>query len=84
MSKEQAAQRMGQRINALRKLAGISQQELADRAGLTRQHIGRIEKGELVSVAYVTIQQIAEALGMTVDIVDERLRDLAPLIRMTP
>ena len=44
MNKEQAAQRMGQRITALRKLAGISQQELADRAGLTRQHIGRIEK----------------------------------------
>ena len=83
INKEQAAQRMGQRITALRKLAGISQQELADRAGLTRQHIGRIEKGELVSVAYVTILQIAEALGMTVDIVDERLRDLAPLIRMT-
>ena len=59
MTKEQAAQRMGQRITALRKLAGISQQELADCAGLTRQHIGRIEKGELVSVAYVTIQQIA-------------------------
>ena len=55
---------MGQRITALRKMEGISQQELADRAGLTRQHIGRIEKGELVSVAYVTIQQIAEALGM--------------------
>ena len=57
--------------------------ELADRAGLTRQHIGRIEKGELVSVAYVTIQQIAEALSMTVDIVDGRLRDLAPLRMLT-
>ena len=84
MNKEQAAQRMGQRITALRKLEGISQQELADRAGLTRQHIGRIEKGELVSVAYVTIQQIAEALGMTVDITDPALQDLAPLKRLTP
>ena len=84
MNKEQQAQRMGQRITALRKLDGISQQELADRAGLTRQHIGRIEKGELVSVAYVTIQQIAEALGMTVDITDPGLQDLAPLKRMTP
>ena len=84
MNKEQAAQRMGQRITALRKLEGISQQELADRAGLTRQHIGRIEKGELVSVAYVTIQQIAEALGMTVDITDPGLQDLAPLKRLTP
>ena len=83
MNKEQAAQRMGQRITALRKLEGISQQELADRAGLTRQHIGRIENGELVNVANVTIQQIAEALGMTVDIIDERLRGLAPLRVLT-
>jgi transcriptional regulator with XRE-family HTH domain len=83
MSKEEQALRIGQRITALRKLEGSSQQELADRAGLTRQHIGRIEKGELVSVAYVTIQQIAEALGMTVDIVDERLRDLAPIRVLT-
>ena len=83
MNKEQAAQRMGQRITALRKLEGISQQELADRAGLTRQHIGSIERGELVNVAYVTIQQIAEAIGMTVDIVDERLRDLAPIRVLT-
>ena len=82
MTKEQAAQRMGKRIAALRKLEGISQQELADRAGLTRQHIGRIEKGELVSVAYVTIQQVAEALGMTVDIVDLRLEGLAPMKRL--
>ena len=83
MNKEQAAQRMGQRITALRKLEGISQQELADRAGLTRQHIGRIEMGEQVSVAYVTIQQIAEALGITVDIIDTGLTDLAPLKRLT-
>ena len=74
---------MGQRIATLRKLEGISQQELADRAGLTRQHIGRIEKGELVSVAYVTIQQAAEAMGMTVDIVDPRLEGLAPLKKLT-
>ena len=79
MSKEQAAQRIGQRITAMRKLEGISQQELADRAGLTRQHIGSIERGELVNVANVTIQQIAEALGMTVDIIDTGLQDLAPL-----
>ena len=75
---------MGQRITALRKLEGISQQELADRAGLTRQHIGRIENGELPNVANVTIQQIAEAMGMTVDIVDKRLEGLAPLKRLTP
>jgi transcriptional regulator with XRE-family HTH domain len=84
MNKEQAAQRIGQRITALRKMEGISQQELADGAGLTRQHIGRIENGELVNVAYVTIQQIAKALGMTVDIIDSKLADLAPMKTLTP
>ena len=84
MNKEQHAQRIGQRITALRKQEGISQQELADRAGLTRQHIGRIENGELPNVTNVTIQQIAEALSMTVDIIDPKLADLAPLKRMTP
>ena len=82
MTKEQAAQRMGQRITVLRKMKDMSQQELADRAGLTRQHIGRIEKGELVSVAYVTIHQIADVIGMTVDIIDPALADLAPLKRL--
>ena len=42
MNKEEHAERIGQRITALRKMEGISQQELAERAGLTRQHIGRI------------------------------------------
>ena len=83
MTKEQQAERIGARIAALRKMNKWSQQQLADWAGISRQHVGRIEKGELVSVAYVTIQQIAEALGMTVDIVDERLRDLAPLRVLT-
>ncbi len=83
MNKEQHAERMGQRITALRKMEGISQQELADRAGLTRQHIGRIENGELVSVAYVNSQQIAEAIGMTVDLIDPKLADLAPLKTMS-
>ena len=84
MNKEQSAQRIGQRIAALRKMKGMTQADLANLAGVQRQHIGRIENGELVSVAYVTIQQIAEALGMTCDIIDPALADLAPLKRMTP
>lgn len=79
MNKEQAAQRIGQRIAAMRKMKGMTQTDLANLAGVQRQHIGRIENGELVNVAYVTIQAIAEAFGMTVDIIDQRLQDLAPL-----
>jgi len=80
--KQQTRDRIGQRIAALRKLAGMSQEQLAERAGLQRTHVSRIEAGKY-AVTLETIQAIAEALGMTVDIVDERLRDLAPLIRMT-
>ena len=80
--KQQTRDRIGQRIAALRKLAGMSQEQLALRAGLQRTHISRIEAGKY-AVTLETIQAIAEALGMTVDIVDERLRDLAPLIQMT-
>ena len=70
--------RIGQRIAALRKLAGLSQEQLSERAGLQRTHISRIEAGKY-AVTLETIQAIAEALGMTVDIIDERMRDLAPL-----
>ena len=76
--KQQTRDRIGQRIAALRKLAGMSQEQLAERAGLQRTHVSRIEAGKY-AVTLETIQAIAEALGMTVDIVDSRLTDLAPL-----
>lgn len=69
---------IGQRVKALRLLAGLDQGELAERAGIQRTHLTRIESGKY-DVAISTVQFIAEALGMTVDIVDGRLRDLAPL-----
>ena len=76
--KQRTRDRIGLRVLALRKAAGMSQQELATRAGLQRTHIGRIETGRYAATLE-TIQAIAEALGMTVDIIDPRLSDLAPL-----
>lgn len=80
--KQQTRDRIGKRIATLRKLAGMSQEQLSERAGLQRTHVSRIEAGKY-AVTLETIEAIAEALGMTVDIVDERLRDLAPLRVMT-
>ena len=82
-TKEETRKRIGQRVKALRTMAGLTQQELADRAGLQRTHIGRIEDGAFGSQVE-TIQQVAEALGMTVDIIDPGLQDLAPLKKLTP
>jgi len=83
MNKEETRTRIGQRVKALRLLADLSQDELAQRAGLQRTHIGRIEGGKY-AVNIETLQAIAEALGMTVDIIDPGLQDLAPLKRLTP
>ena len=80
--KQATRDRIGQRIAKLRKLAGMSQEQLAFRAGLQRTHVSRIEAGKY-AVTLETIQAIAEALGMTVDIVDERLADLAPIKVLT-
>lgn len=80
--KKKVRDRIGLRIMTLRKLQGLTQEELANRAGIQRAHLSRIEAGKY-AVTLETIQAIAEALGMTVDIVDERLRDLAPLRVLT-
>ena len=82
MNKEETRTRIGQRVKALRLMAELSQDELAQRAGLQRTHIGRIEGGKY-AVNIETLQAIAEALGMTVDIIDTALADLAPLKRLT-
>ena len=76
--KQQTRDRIGQRIAALRKAAGLTQEELAIRAQLQRTHIGRIEAGRY-AVTLETVQAIAQALGMTVDIIDPRLEGLARL-----
>lgn len=80
--KQATRERIGQRVAALRKLAGLSQEQLSERAGLQRTHISRIEAGKYDVTIWV-LQAIADALGMTVDIIDTGLQDLAPLKRLT-
>ena len=82
MNKEETRTRIGQRVKSLCLMAELSQDELAQRAGLQRTHIGRIEGGKY-AVNIETLQAIAEALGMTVDIIDPKLADLAPLKTLT-
>ena len=80
--KQATRDRIGQRIAQLRKLAGMSQEQLSERAGLQRTHVSRIEAGKY-AVTLETIQAIAEALGMTVDIIDPRLEGLDKLRPLT-
>ena len=80
--KQQVRERIGGRVATLRKLKGMTQEQLAQVAGLQRTHVNRIEAGKY-AVTLEVIQAIAEALGMTVDIIDPALQDLAPLRTLT-
>ena len=68
INKELQRQRIGQRIAEIRKAQGITQQDIADRTGIQRNHISRIEQGRY-SVGFDTLQLIAEAMGGNVEII---------------
>lgn len=76
--KKEQRERLGLRIRSLREAAGMNQLQLAELAGIQSSHLSRIEAGKY-AVTFETIQTIAEALNMTVDLVDPRLANLTKL-----
>ena len=57
---------VGQRIREARDARGWSQGELAERCGLSRPTIARIEAGQHVRMG--TLETVARALGLTVEL----------------
>ena len=57
---------VGERIKQLRKEAELTQQQLADKVGVTYIQIGRYETGKSNASADV-LQKVAETLGTTTD-----------------
>lgn len=70
MTNEMESKRIGERVTALRKEKGMTQEELANAAGLQRTHILRIEQGRY-DVRLSVLSAIAGALGYTVDFIRE-------------
>ena len=64
--------RFGQRLRQLRQARGLSQEELAFRAGLHRTYVSSTERGQR-NVALVNLEKLSNALE--VDIAD-LLRDV--------
>ena len=78
-SSDPALRALGQAIRAMRKERGMSQEALADAAGIDRSHMGKIERGER-NVTLLNVKRVAVALGMSI----ERLASLANIRRCQP
>lgn len=58
---------MGQRVRARRKELGLSQEQLAVKAGVSYPTIGRIERNAHFAAQFPTVLALAKALDVTVD-----------------
>jgi transcriptional regulator with XRE-family HTH domain len=60
---ERDLQRFGARVREERERLGLSQEELADRAGLHRTYLGGVERGER-NLGLLNVVRIARALDL--------------------
>jgi transcriptional regulator with XRE-family HTH domain len=60
---KQAAVSIGEHLSAWRKLRGMTAQQVAERAGTTRQTVARLERGDL-SVGMEIFLNVCRALGI--------------------
>lgn len=56
--------KFGIRIRELRSARGITQEDLADLSGLSRQYIGDVERG-VRNISLINIEKIANAFKIT-------------------
>lgn len=62
----EALYNLGQIIREKRETLGLTQIEVAEKAGLDRNYIGMVERGER-NPSYLSLIKIASGLNMTVD-----------------
>ncbi|WP_081465135.1 helix-turn-helix transcriptional regulator [Sphingobium chlorophenolicum] len=70
------AQHFGAAIRRHRETLRLSQEELADRAGLDRSYLGRIERSEQ-NATLASAQKLADAVGSDLDVIFATARQIA-------
>lgn len=58
---------LGQRLQAARQTAGLTQQQLCQKAGLSYSTLAKIERGAIKAPSIFTIKQIGTVLGLPLD-----------------
>lgn len=59
---------LGKNIRDLRKDKGLSQENLAKQADISRATLSKLENGYIANVSIVTVNQILSILGYEIDI----------------
>lgn len=73
---------MGERLQAIRRCQGLSQRELAKKAGITNGSLSLIEQGK-VSPSFHSLEKIIAAIPMTlIEFFDETYQPLAPVVKI--
>jgi len=65
--RDSVCEAIGREIRRVRKEQGLSQEEMAAKAGVSQQLISRIEKGK-ENISLITLKKISKALGRKVEI----------------
>ena len=65
MADDDIIQRIGLNITIIREQRGLTQEKLAELAGLHRAYIGQIERGEK-NIGLRNLEKIAKALGVDI------------------
>jgi transcriptional regulator with XRE-family HTH domain len=58
-------QRFGRRINSLREERGLTQEQISERTGLSRQHISNLENGHR-EACLGSIEKLAAGFALTI------------------
>ncbi len=71
----------GERLKMFRELAGLTQGELARKAGINRPTISAVESGKQVNVNVFTARSLARALEISLDmLVGDSESELQPAV----
>lgn len=65
--KEDDANAVGERVRQLRHLLDVTQEQIADRAGVRRSDIARVENGHNKAGSYDMREKLARAFGLSLE-----------------
>jgi len=63
---------IGEKIRSLRKEKRLSQEILAKKAGISRQTLAKMEKGEIGKVSFLVFLKLLDALGQEMNIEEKK------------